>query len=125
LRDAPVEGRSAPERAASRRKTARLEFLNEGTLSAATVLARGRTGITPIIRESRCDPWHSSAEMRCLIRYFSRAASMGQFAQGSVRDAAVLSRDLAFLGPLLPLLDISRHVLRVQRPFSCLHSMSS
>ena len=121
MRDAPVEGPSAPERAASRRKTAHPEFLNEGTLSAATVRAR----ITPIIRESRCDPWHSSAEMRCLIRYFSRAASMGQFAQGSVRDDAVLSRDLAFLGPLQALLDISRHVLRVQRPFSCLHSMSS
>jgi len=57
--------------------------------------------------------------------YFSRAARMGQFAHGKVFAKGTFTCDLALRGAFRPLLEISRHVCRVQRPFRVLHSISS
>jgi len=57
--------------------------------------------------------------------YFSSAARIGQFAQGSARVPAGSTWDLAFRGARRDLLEISRQVWRVQRPLRGLHSISS
>jgi hypothetical protein len=56
---------------------------------------------------------------------FSRAAKIGQSAQGRVLVAGNLDRVLALFGGLMDRLEISRHVSLVHRPFNGLHSIIS